>query len=66
MDSGIDRKIYFILKHLYAFTEACVTINENCSSWFKTKKGVRQGDNLSPTLFSIFIYDLAKGLKTWP
>ena len=33
------------------------------TEWFVTLLGVRQGDSLSPTLFSIFINDLAQGLK---
>lgn len=30
------------------------------SEWFETTSGVKQGDNLSPTLFSLFINDLAQ------
>ena len=30
---------------------------------FPTSFGVKQGDNLSPTLFSVFLNDLAKSLK---
>ena len=31
--------------------------------WFETKCGVKQGDNLSPILFSIYLNDLALVLK---
>ena len=33
------------------------------SEWFDITTGVRQGDSLSPTLFSIFINDLVSHLK---
>ena len=61
--SKIDGKMYFIVKSLYAYTESCINVNGNFTDWFRTLQGVKQGDNLSPTLFSIFINDLAKGLK---
>ncbi len=31
--------------------------------WFPTTRGVRQGDVLSPTLFSLFVNDLALEVK---
>ena len=60
---GIDGKLYFLLKSIYANTEACVNINGQNTAWFKTKTGVMQGDCLSPTLFNLFINDLATQLK---
>lgn len=42
---------------------ACVKINEYYTEWFPTPLGVKQGDSLSPTLFSIFINDLAREIK---
>lgn len=43
---------------------ACVKINEFCTDWFPTPLGVKQGDNLSPTLFAVFINDLACTIKS--
>ena len=60
---GIDGKMYFIIKAMYSNTEACIKLNNLMTEWFHTVHGVRQGDNLSPTLFSVFINDLAAGLK---
>jgi hypothetical protein len=33
------------------------------ADWFSSASGVRQGGNLSPTLFALFINDLAKEVK---
>ena len=49
---GIDGRMYFILKALYTNTESCVRVNSFLTKWFKTLFGVRQGDSLSPMLFS--------------
>ena len=38
-------------------------MNGKTSSWFSCKSGVKQGDNCSPTLFSIFIDDLVKEIN---
>jgi hypothetical protein len=61
--SGIDGKMYFIIKALYTKTCSCINVNGKLTEWFNTLLGVRQGDSLSPTLFNIFINDLAIGIK---
>lgn len=48
------------MKSIYGNTVSCVRVSELCIDWFSTSAGVRQGDNLSPTLFALFINDLAK------
>ena len=58
--NGIDGKFYFAIKSLYCQTSSCVKLNNILSSSFNTISGVRQGDDLSPTLFNIFRNDLAK------
>ena len=63
MSPRIDGSMYGMVKALYDFTESCIDINGELSDWFTTFQGVRQGDNLSPTLFSIYINDLAEHIK---
>ena len=55
--------MYFAVKSLYLSTEACVKVNNLYTPWFDYTYGVKQGDSLSPTLFNIFIDDLAKKIK---
>ena len=59
----IDGKMYHIIKALYSNTMSCVKINELRTEWFETLQGVRQGDNLSQTLFALFVNDLAMEIK---
>ena len=56
---NISGNIYWAIRSLYNNTISCVRLNNLYSKWFDVTTGVRQGDNLSPTLFGIFINDLA-------
>ena len=48
---------------LYSNTESCVSLNGFHTEGINCTNGVRQGDNLSPTLFSIFLHDLANEIN---
>ena len=61
--NNVDGKIYHSIKNIYAETSACISINNAKTDWFFCKSGVNQGDNCSPTLFSIFIDDLVKEIN---
>ena len=56
--------IYKAIKSLYSETWSCIRLsNYIYTDFFLTTTGVRQVDNLSPTLFALFINDLAHELK---
>ena len=61
--NGVDGKIYFALKSIYAGSESCVRINNMLSEWFSCSIGTKQGDCISPTIFSIFINDLVADIN---
>ena len=59
----IDGKVYNSIKNIYAHTSSCVRINNSHTDWFDCTTGVKQGCNLSPTLFAIFANDLVQNIN---
>ena len=60
---GINGKMYSAITSLYANPMSRVILNEYGTDYFGCPVGVKQGDCLSPTLFAIFINDLAQQIK---
>ena len=57
--NGISDRFYTVIKDMYENINLSVKVNpNNLSTDFQSFVGVRQGDNLSPNLFKIFINDL--------
>lgn len=56
---GIGGRFYGALKAMYDSLLSCVRVNSEYSEFFGCPNGVRQGCVLSPTLFSLFINQLA-------
>ena len=61
--SGVNGKFYAAIKALYRAPIACVQVNTFRTGWFPTHFGVKQGDVLSPTLFSMYVNDLALKIR---
>ena len=55
---GVNGKMYNIIKSLYWNIESTVRVNNRLTDWFSVYSGVRQGDNLAPTLFAIYVNDV--------
>ena len=60
---NIKGKIMKLIYNLYQNTKASVKFNNKLSQSFSCNIGVRQGDNLSPLLFALFINDFEKFLS---
>ena len=60
---NIDGKMFRAIRNLYDNTQSTIKLNGYITEFFNVTCGVKQGDNLSPTLFSLFINDLAIKLK---
>ena len=57
LDLGIERKCHRIIKNIYKDVKSCKSLNGKLSNFFMCEKGIRQGENLFPLLFSIFLCD---------
>ena len=61
---GVSNKFLRLLQSMYGDASSAVSLNDQISPVFPCKRGVRQGCNLSPLLFCIFIADLEQTLKS--
>lgn len=55
---GIRGRVLTIIQNLYRISKSCVMHNGEKSEFFASCRGVRQGENLSPLLFAIFLNDI--------
>jgi hypothetical protein len=60
---GINGRMYFAISSLYSNPRSRVILHDYETEYVDSPIGVKQGDNLSPTLFAIFINDLASEIK---
>ena len=58
LKSEIDGKLLRIIRNIYQGIKSCVSLNGQHSNFFYSSIGLRQGENLSPSLFALFLNDL--------
>ncbi len=63
IESGIEGKTYDLIKSMYTESKCGVKINTKRTRYLSQERGVRQGCCLSPTLFNIYINELALSLE---
>ena len=57
ISEGVNGKILNVIFNLYKNAKSCVMLNRKTSKFFNCNVGVRQGENLSPLLFAIYLND---------
>ena len=63
LEQKIKGKVLSVMKSIYDKAKSCVLIDGEYSDYFGMSVGVRQGENLSPSLFALFLNDLKEYLK---
>ena len=58
LKNNIDGKFLRIIYNMYKSIKSCIRLNGQETSFFPCDIGLRQGENLSPLLFSLFLNDL--------
>ena len=61
---GVSGRILAVIKNLYTKTKSYIRYNNQMSDLFSCNIGVRQGENLSPLLFSVYLNDLAEHISS--
>ena len=61
---GVTGHMYNAISSLYSNPKSRVILQDYSTDYFDCPVGVKQGDCLSPTLFAIFINDLASEIKS--
>ena len=63
LGNGIQGKMFRVIYNLYRNIKSCVSHSGEQSAFFQSYCGVRQGENLSPVLFSLFLNDLEEYMR---
>ena len=58
LNNSINGKMYNVILNMYKNIKSCISYNNSTSDYFPCEVGVRQGENLSPFLFALFLNDL--------
>ena len=60
---NIIGKILTAVKNMYTNIKSCISINGEHSDYFQCHQGIRQGEHLSPIMFSLYLNDLENYLS---
>lgn len=63
LQAGIDWKFYNSIKAANQNSEPCVQVKDYRAGWLLTPCGVKQGDLMSPSLFTLYINELLTVVK---
>ena len=61
---GVKGRMIKILNNMRSTVKACVRGGSSCTEYFDCLQGLKQGRLLSPTLFSLFINELAHDMTS--
>ena len=56
----VCRKLMKVVQNFYANSRVCVRVGNDVSEWFPVNVGLRQGCEMSPLLFNVFMYGVVR------
>ena len=62
--AGVRGRFMSSIKSLHSELRCTVRVNNNLTPWFDVEAGVKQGCILLPTIFSVYINDLAERMNS--
>ena len=62
VNNNVSGKILKVIRNMYSNVKSCVMAEQRISETFSCSMGVRQGENLSPLLFALYVNDLQETL----
>ncbi|MES9885166.1 MAG: reverse transcriptase domain-containing protein, partial [Sedimenticola sp.] len=62
LSSSINGNVFRLIYNMYNDIKSCIFNDNKMSGFFACERGLRQGENLSPIIFSIFLNDLESNL----
>lgn len=60
--SSINGNFFRLIYNMYSDIKSCIFNDSQMSPFFSCERGLRQGENLSPIIFSMFLNDLESNL----
>ena len=63
LKNGVNGKVLQVIHDMYKNAKSCVKSCDKISDFFSCDMGVRQGENLSPVLFAIYLNDFNESMK---
>ena len=63
LQNGVKGKILNVIHNMYENAKSCVKSDGRRSDFFSCNIGVRQGENLSPVLFAIYLNDFRNAMS---
>ena len=60
VNCNVNGKCLTLIKNMYSNIKSCLVVNGEKTEFFTCNIGLRQGENLSPFLFSVYLNDLEK------
>ena len=63
IQNGRNGKCFHVIYNMYQGIKSCVSAHTTLTDYFSCSVGVRQGENVSPLLFSLFVNDIEQEFR---